>query len=780
LNNVWETAAVIRLIDHLSGPLDGLAGKVEKHSTGMVAAMQRASSRMAEAGRTMTFGLTVPIVEAGRHMTEHAIEFSKVENTLQGVLLNRARTMRDLRESQESYAKSQKAIIDQGTKGAFDATDGLANALEFQHSAMSAIKAGHDANAALAIAAQATFLGIAGRTSQAKAADDLISIGNAFGIVTRNADGTTKSIADLNREFGRIGDLLATMSTNANMTYDQAVDSLKLSAPIAHTFGMDPGLLGALSEAQAEQGIRGSEASVAQRSLLMALASPKASAIPALRRAGVNYFDFVHMLPGIDLGADAFVKYAHDNGYALTAKQARSAYAKAHALADSGAGENDFLGEVGVQLSGQLLHAGGKHNALNNEQTLKFASRFFASGIDKLDLAGFILKERDAHGGNGMTPGELRQVFEGRQVPRLSPFLNPKKEPGVFDPFEFAMARMFGENWKEEVRKGHAAPTYIGNLARMSHEHSQLLEGAMTRMKNSFVDLEFALYKAGAFDDVAAAMNAMAKAIHSIAQTSPGALKTIAEVAAGLALLGPTMWIGGKLGGVAVGLARIGGAVTGLTAILLAAEKALPSILRPSSPAGKLAQRAASPAAVVAAETGGATLASRLGFLRGGAIPLALLGLTAIKYDMNNGNAGRTWLRNLLGLPDPEGDVATTPPFAAGGITPGVFAFGRQGFKTVGNLGPNGYAPVAPLSAVPTMARPDLQAKAVRVEGEASVEVTSTVHSVVSLDPGLLVKVTEAAAAKVLATVPLGESMSGSNSPAGNMTGLRAARRSNF
>jgi len=418
MSNTWETAAIIRLVDHLSGPLKNLAGSVDKHATGMAASLQRTGTRMADVGRSMTFGLTLPLVEIGKKMTEQAVEFSKVENTLQGILLNRARTLKGLKTSYEDYAASQMKIMKDDASTAYERTGGLANVLEYKKAQMDAIKAGHDAEASSAVAMQSVYLALAGRTQQSEAAADILKLGMAFGVVTRNADGSSRSIAELNKEFGKVSDLVATMTTNSTLDYHGAVDSLRLAAPYAHLLGFDPGVLGAMATAMSEQNIPGSQASVAMRSFFQSLLGPKSTAVSTLEAAGVKYYDYVKFAPDFQLTPEAFANAAHRNGYDITLGQAKRAFAKARAKGVSSGGENDFLNDLGEELTGSLLHHGGKHTALTPEQTSKFTTGWMSRGVQRFDAPGLVDAIRGMHGGEGPTSGEYRAIGEGRQYSR--------------------------------------------------------------------------------------------------------------------------------------------------------------------------------------------------------------------------------------------------------------------------------------------------------------------------------------------------------------------------
>ena len=615
----FETQAIVRLVDHLTGPLDAMVGKVKAAQTGAAAMAGRTAQHAQELGRSMTYGLTLPVVEGIHKMMDSALELSKIENTLQGVLVNRARTMSGLTGSAEQYAAVQKKILQQGEKDAIGRGGGMVNAIEYRKSALDGIKAGLDAQGAAAVAETSVNMALATRMTQHEAADSLLTLGNAFGVVTKNADGSAKSIAEMMPQYTKLSDLIATMSSNAKMSAPEAVASLKLSAPIAAAMnggGNDmAGMLGVWSEAMAEKGIRGSEASVAQRAILMGLAAPKSTAIPTLADAGVEYYKYVHFKDGTAPTADRFTKYANDRGYTITQAQSKVAFAKARDAAEAAGGDpnKDFVSHMAEALVGLLKKSGKKANPISPDAAQKFFTNFASSGIESMDLAGLTLAMRNA----GLTVGQLKKIIEGRQVTRAEAIFN-KPDAGKFDVAAFAMERMFGKDWEKDVKAGHADPKYLGNAARMAAEHGAYVEGAMNRISASFANLKTALYDAGAFDGVVAGINAVSGAINSLSAMNPGSLKAIATGLTVLAAVGPVLWLGGSL-------FRIAGGLTALGVAALRFLEILPKVAVAATAARAAAGAAAGAAAAgeSSAAVGAVAMAARRTLIGAAAIAIA-------------------------------------------------------------------------------------------------------------------------------------------------------------
>lgn len=585
----FETAAVISLIDHLSGPLNRLASNVAGHQSKFTQTINTMSS----AGQRMTLGVTLPLVEAGKHLIQHAAEYSKIENTMHGILLNRARTVKDLTGSYEDYAEAQKKAIQSGLEGALSNPDhkGMINALEYQKSAMAAVKAGLDTEAAVAIAGQGAQLDIAGRITQDEAAEALITLGNAFGVVTKNADGTAKSLSEVEAQYRKIGDMVATMSTNANMSTKDAVEALKLPAPLWHLNKQDPGVLGAMVEAMAEKGFKGSEAGVALRAFVMAASAPKSTAFPMFANAGLDMSKMQERMHA--LTPEEFVKFERNRGLKVALADAKKAFAEAN-------GEDglDML-KLHVGLSDAIKRSGKKANPITANQALKEIAAYSSQSVMSTNLLDMILKMREMNEGRGPTPSQLKQFGEGRQAPRWTSFLTPAG-PGAFDPFDFAMKRMYGDDWRSEFDKamkdghGHMDPKFLGNMQRMAQEHMQGLEGAIMSMKNAFEELNMALYKSGAYEGIANGLHTLADTLRDFSKANPETLKAVAKGLTMLAAVGPMLWFASTAMNVARGLTALAGAV--------GAGSAVTAIQSVATALGGLATAAAAvPAAVIAA-----------------------------------------------------------------------------------------------------------------------------------------------------------------------------------
>jgi hypothetical protein len=349
------------------------------------------------------------------------------------------------------------------------------------------------------------------------------------------------------------------------MSAQDAVEAMKLPAPIWTLNKQDPGFLMAMAEAMAEKGVKGSEAAVSLRAFTMAASGPKSTAMPMLANAGIDMTKFQER--NKLLTPEGFVNFEKNQGKLLDMGAAKRAFAAAT--------DEDGLDAIKLSqlLNGVITHSGKARSPVTPNQAQKDIASYFNLPVMKTNMMEEILKMREMNNGMGPTASQMKQFGEGRQAPRWTAFLNPTQNGG-FDPFEFAMKRMYGDNWKEafdkafKEGKGAPDPKFLGNMQRQAVEHMQGLEGAYTSMKNAVEELNMALYDSGFYKNVADGLHWLAGAITSLAHSDPATLKHVAEGLAALAAVGPVAWLGGTLLGVASGMSKLGVALMGLEAAM--------------------------------------------------------------------------------------------------------------------------------------------------------------------------------------------------------------------
>lgn len=576
--NTFETAAVISLIDHLSGPLASLAGKVAAQNSKFA----QSAAAMENVGKHMTYALTTPMALAAVAMTHTAKKFSENENTIEGILKSRARMMKGSAEEAEKWIAREKNSIRELGEIEYKKANGLLRMSEYQATVAQAIKAGHDAEAAAAVARNANHLALVGRYDQHEAADHLLNVSQAFGFSSNKLDGkgglTPITFKEANDQLARYADLMTTMATNANMTVTQAAEAFKLSAPLAHVAGMNPEFLGTMIEAMAEKGIKGSEAGVNLRSYIGALLAPKSTAVPGMQLGGVDLNAF-RQVGGIS--PEDFVKFAKSKGYLISPEAAKAAFDRASIKANGDKGALD-VSQLPTELSESLKRLGGKHAPVLPHLAMKAANEYLANHAEHIDVIGATMEMRKKIASGELKPAQLAAFMEKRQIPRSLAYLTGPDEHGI-DVFSNAARRMFGDNWQQvldkyvEMHKKSAkeAEKYLEAVARkvtkdraelQALEHSQGLEGALNRVGAAYQHLVEKLYHVGAFENVVKMLDGISHTLDRISNMSPHNLTRMVDALAALAVGGPLLLLSGRLMKIAGGMAALGRVLVGLEA----------------------------------------------------------------------------------------------------------------------------------------------------------------------------------------------------------------------
>jgi len=90
------------------------------------------------------------------------------------------------------------------------------------------------------------------------------------------------------------------------------------------------------------------------------------------------------------------------------------------------------------------------------------------------------------------------------------------------------MSRLFGPDWHEQSKRGELTPAYVGNAMRQAQEHAKGLEGAINRLKYSFVDLNSKLYDSGFYTRIEGFADGISHIVKAIGALPPGTLNNLA------------------------------------------------------------------------------------------------------------------------------------------------------------------------------------------------------------------------------------------------------------
>jgi len=544
----FETAAVISLVDHLSGPLQQLANKTAATNATLAAA----GKRMMDAGRAMTFAVTLPVAVGLAHLAEASKKFSEQENTFKGVIENRARIMGLGAQATEEYLRQQQRVAKEAETLGYTQSGGRLDSLEYRQALVQGVKANMDAEQAAAAATASFDLALAGRIGQHDANEHLINVSQAFGLITKNVDGTNRSFQQMLPQFQRYSDILAVMSSNSNMTVDQAADALKLSAPLAHIGHISPALIAAMHESQAELGIKGSEAGVNVRSFLLSLMAPKSTAVPALAQHGVDLNKFLGF-EGVT--PESYTKFMSAKGINITSDQAKKLFSGAA----NEEGSTDYS-KLTADSAAYLRRAGKKASPLTPDLAAKYSQQFLNSHMENTNILGALMGLRDAH----LAPGALAAMMEKRQIPRSWAYLmkpsDEERANGKQDVFANSMRRAFGEDWENTMRTAakmsrpedrdeylQKMEKFGGSATKMRSEHAAGMEGAFLRISAAFTHLKAALHDSGAFKIIEDGLNSVANALDKAAGMDPSNLQMMVKFLATIATVGPALAVFGAL-----------------------------------------------------------------------------------------------------------------------------------------------------------------------------------------------------------------------------------------
>ncbi|RYC34061.1 phage tail tape measure protein [Lichenibacterium minor] len=605
--NTFEVAAVIHLIDHLSEPLSHMSHKVAGHES----AMAKMGAKMAEHGQRMTLGITMPVVAGLKEMADKALEFSRIENTMRGVLEQRARSVDNLTMSTKAYAAAQMEAANAAAAVAYDGVGGLpkglVNVKEYKDSVLAAVKAGYQDTAtndparsmipAEALANQAAILAIANRTDAHTATDDLIALANALPIETRDKEGHALGMDALNHKFGHLADVLSTMYTSSNFEgHHEVMQSLKMAAPLARFSNLDLGQIAMMSATQKEAGFRGDESSVAQRSMIGSFIAPKNSAYGGFASLGLNLRDYQNMTGGMN--PEAFLKQAGMKGYKGMDAAVMKAWA-AFQSDDINKGHN--LDVLGGEWREAIMATGKAKNPIKPEIAQKVVDKFMDSFIGSTDVPRMI---EDIRKTGRMTPEIWSMIGEKRQSPRVMPILRPPETKEARDEFVNEGQRQYGSNWEMMMGlKGPLAPAptpqqYVeeqaGIASRQAAEHARSLEGAYLQAHNAFEMVVSKMAEQHVFDAVA---GGIVKVLDAVASLDPKVVEFGTEATMAAAALGPLLTIMGTLvglGGAAGRAVPVIGRLVGIGGAAATAEHALGGATAALRATGTAARDAAS------------------------------------------------------------------------------------------------------------------------------------------------------------------------------------------
>lgn len=213
-----------------------------------------------DAGRSMTMGMTLPIVAFGASAIQTSIKFDKAMNKVEALSGATGKSLQQLRD----MAK------DLGSTTQFSASE-AADAMGFLS------MAGFSVNETLSATPALLNLAASSSTDLGRSADIASNILGAF-----NMDAT---------ETGRVADVLAFTTAKANVNMEEMAEAMKDAAPVANKFGISIEETSAAIGLLGNIGIKGSKAGTALRNMMLQLASPTSEVKNIMQALGVEAVD---------------------------------------------------------------------------------------------------------------------------------------------------------------------------------------------------------------------------------------------------------------------------------------------------------------------------------------------------------------------------------------------------------------------------------------------------------------------------------------------------------
>ena len=522
-----------------------MSSKVAAELGGHEATMNRFSDRMLEhsrklsaMGQHMTYQMTVPIVAELKTLADHALEFSKVENNMRGILDTRNKVMGLSTQATKEYTAAQVAAVKAAGELAYQSANnpalhGMANPLQYREAALAAAKAGYtdtdtkdpaaSVRSVAAIANQAINLALSNNVDIKEAADSLIGVSQMFNAETKNKDGTPKSADETNKVFQRFADLMAFTQGNTRWDHENVMASYQRSAPYAALGGVSPETLTAMNEVMAEK-FSGSVASTAGRSLFQGILTPKSQAAATAARAGVDLFRYQDR--DKSFSAEGFEKFARNNNYTVDRAGAKAIFDRQEAAAN-GSGKEYSLIEMQNDLAKLIGRVGSSKNPVSPNQARKQATDYMSLVSTGTDALSVIIAEREARDGKGLTPGEQRKMYEPRALAALQGIITkPQEGP---DYFAQDLDRMYGPGTYERAKARIKAGQRVGDLgtakddgaaATRAGEHMTDLQGAYQRIESGYSHMIEKLSDGHAFTQSADGIATLMDKISNVSPTT--------------------------------------------------------------------------------------------------------------------------------------------------------------------------------------------------------------------------------------------------------------------
>lgn len=517
---------VVRLIDQVSGPataagnalrrlvaqsnarggagLTALGQQLQTIQTRSQAVAQRATSAVATAAVPAAIGVAAAY--------QAALGYSRE--------LNRATAIGELTEAQRRDVSRTAREIGASTQ--FTAAQAVAMQRVL-------IAAGRTAEQAQGMARPILNTALFGDTSPEIAADGVIAITSAYRMQMR-------TLAEAQAAATRVGDIVAKASNESRANFTDVLEGFKYAAPIANAAGWSMEQVAAAIGHMTNNGLRGNEAGVALRSMLVRMVRPTSDARQAMAELGLSFDQFFGRRKEFHLGN--FSSGMRQAGHALSEAQRQQV---GTAVARNAALPADQQRDLGQVLTEAMISALNIPEArvLDRQKIARAVQRYATSLAETVDPDALFKALQEA----GVTPGQMSRIFDTRQGSRLMTLLGP----------EYAAIL-------EKIMKEAQGASERG-AARMEEG----LYGAHKRIQSAIEAVVLSIADSGIADRIAETFTKIAAALREMSQTDPGTLRAIGYAMMGLAAAAP---VGLALIGVAAVFKTVAAAAGLLAAVM--------------------------------------------------------------------------------------------------------------------------------------------------------------------------------------------------------------------
>ncbi len=298
-------------------------------------------ARMLGAGRSMTRGLTLPVVAGFGYAAKAAGDFETELNTFQAVSGATARQL------EQVSSASKKLGADAKLPGA-SAADAAVAMTELA-------KGGLSVKESMAAARGTLLLAAAAETDNATAATIVADTLNAFGLAGKDA--------------ARVTDLLAASANASTASIDDMAQGLKQSSAVAKQAGVPVDQATAALARLANAGIKGSDAGTSFKTMLMRLMAPAGAGAKKIKELGLELRDQQGRLKPLPALADEFTSKLKE----MTPAQRDAALAA-------------IFGSDAIRAANVLLTKGG---AAQDQMRKKVSEQGAAQKVAEAKMKGF-------------------------------------------------------------------------------------------------------------------------------------------------------------------------------------------------------------------------------------------------------------------------------------------------------------------------------------------------------------------------------------------------------